>query len=113
IWKNSDLFVFFLSQRILPPVVTVLPFFVLARWSGTFDTHALLIVTHATFHLPLVVLLMRQRFAEIPAALEESAAVEGCGPARYFGTIALPIATPGLLACGLIVMSFSWNEFLF
>lgn len=112
-WRNSDLLVFFLSQRILPPVVTVLPFFVLARWSGTFDSFLLLIVTHATFHLPLVVLLMRNPFAEIPPALEESAAVEGCGPLRFFFTIALPMSVAPLMACTLIVLSFSWNEFLF
>jgi multiple sugar transport system permease protein len=112
-WRNSDLFVFFLSQRILPPVVTVLPFFILARYSGTFDSRLLLIAAHATFHLPLVVLLLRSQFAEIPAALEESAAVEGCGPLRFFLLIAGPASFASIMACTLVVMSFSWNEFLF
>lgn len=112
-WKNADLVLFFLSQRMLPPIVAVLPFYVMSRWSGTFDSRTLLSVVHATFHLPLIVLLMFLRFRELPTSLEESAFVEGCNVPRYFLAMALPITAPFVAICALLAFSFSWNEFLF
>jgi multiple sugar transport system permease protein len=112
-WSNADILLFFLSQRMLPPIVVVLPFYVLARWSGTFDSRLLLIVVHATFHMPLVVLLLFNQFRGMPEAIEESAAVEGCSIGRFFFAIAIPMAAPTIGAAALISLSFSWNEFLF
>src|SRR6187399_88166 len=34
IWKNRDIMVWFLSQRILPPVATVIPFYLVMRTLG-------------------------------------------------------------------------------
>ena len=112
-WKNENQLLFFLSQRILPPVVTVVPFYLMSRQLGLFDTLWILIAAHTTFNLPLVVLILRNGFADIPRELEEAAAVDGCSPLRIFLTIALPLSAPALSAATVIAFSFSWNEFLF
>src|SRR5262245_3996674 len=112
IWKNRDIMVWFLSQRILPPVATVIPFYLLMRAFGLLDTHLALILLNSTFVLPFVVVIMRQSFLDLPSELEEAALVDGCSHWGAFWRIALPLAAPAMTASGLIVFAFTWNEFL-
>jgi len=56
---------------------------------------------------------MRDYFRNISLELEESAAIDGASPYRIFWSIVLPLATPGLAATFLLVLVFSWNEYLF
>lgn len=111
--KNKDITVWFLSQRVLPPVVTVIPFFLMMRSASLLDTRTALVLANVTFILPFVVVIMRQTFADLPVELEESALVDG---ATHFGilrNISLPLAAPAIAATALIILAFTWNEFLF
>jgi len=111
--KNRDLTVWFLSQRVLPPVVVVIPFFLLMRTLKLLDTQLALILLNATFTLPFAVVISRQAFQELPAELEEAAAVDGCSDFTAFFRIAFPLAAPTLVAVAAICVAFTWNEFLF
>jgi len=112
-WKNRDIAVWFLSQRVLPPVATVVPFYLVMRTLGLLDTHFALILINATFTLPFVVVILRQTFLDLPSELEEAAFVDGAGYWGAFWRIALPLAAPSMAATGLIIFAFTWNEFLF
>lgn len=111
--KNKDLTIFFLSQRVLPPVVVLIPFFIILMRINLVDTWLGLILVNVTFNLPFGVLIMRSIFNEIPVDIEESAFVDGANDYQVFWRIALPLAKNGLLATALIVFAFSWNEALF
>jgi len=112
-WENREILLWFLSQRILPPIVTVIPFILLyVKW-GLYDTILGLTLAHATFTLPFAVLIVRDAFADLPSEIEESALVDGCSPFGAFRRIALPLALPAIVAALLICFAFSWNEFLF
>jgi multiple sugar transport system permease protein len=110
---NRDLTVWFLSQRVLPPVATVIPFYLVMRSLGLLDTQLALILINATFVLPFVVVIVRQTFMDLPIELEEAALVDGAGHFGSFWRIALPLAMPAIAATGLIIFAFAWNEFLF
>ncbi len=112
-WRNRDITVWFLSQRVLPPVATVIPFYLVMRTLGLLDTHLALILINATFVLPFVVVIMRQTFLDLPVELEEAALVDGTTYWGAFWRIALPLAAPTMAATGLIIFAFCWNEFLF
>jgi multiple sugar transport system permease protein len=112
-WKNRDITVWFLSQRVLPPVATVIPFYLIMRTFGLLDTHLALILINATFVLPFVVVILRQTFLDLPVELEEAALVDGAGHFGAFWRVALPLAAPSMAATGLIIFAFTWNEFLF
>jgi multiple sugar transport system permease protein len=112
-WRNRDITVWFLSQRVLPPVATVIPFYLTMRAFGLLDTHLALILINATFVIPYVVVIMRQTFLDLPVELEEAALIDGATHWGSFWRVALPLAAPSMAATGLIIFAFTWNEFLF
>jgi multiple sugar transport system permease protein len=110
---NRNLVSWFLSQRFLPPVATLIPFFLLLQRFDLLDTYTGMIIVNATFVMPFAVLIMRDFFADIPKDLEEAALVDGASHFQVFLRVALPIAGPALVAAGIICFTFAWNEFLF
>lgn len=112
-WKNRDITVWFLSQRILPPVATVIPFYLTMRYLGLLDTKLALILINATFVLPYVVVILRQTFLDLPVEIEEAALIDGADHWGAFWRVALPLAAPSMAAAGLIIFALTWNEFLF
>jgi multiple sugar transport system permease protein len=111
--KNPDITIWFLSQRVLPPVVVAIPFFLLARQFNALDKISTLIVLNTTFNLPFAVIIMSQLFKELPIELEQAAMVDGYSRIGAFFKVALPLSAPGLVATGIICLAFAWNEFMF
>lgn len=111
--SNRNINVWFLSQRVLPPVATIIPIFLMMRVFNLLDTRLALIIVNTTFNLPFVVVLMRQAFLDLPIELEEAALVDGAGFFTIFWKISLKLAAPSMVAAVLIVFAFTWNEFLF
>jgi multiple sugar transport system permease protein len=112
-WSNSDITIWFLSQRVLPPVATLIPFYIIFRSIGLLDTKTALILCNATFILPFVVVILRQTFLDLPVELEEAALVDGATHIQAFAQVALPLAAPAVAATAMIIFAFTWNEFLF
>ncbi len=112
-WSNDSMTTWFLSQRVLPPVVAVVPLFLIMRTLRLLDTQLGLVLINATFTLPLAVVIMNQMFNDLPFELEEAALVDGANQLQTFLQIALPLVAPGLVAAWILCLAFSWNEFLF
>jgi multiple sugar transport system permease protein len=113
-WMRShDISFFIISQRIMPPVVVVMAFFILFRKLFLLDTLAGLIIVYTAYALPIVVWFMQNYFRQVPLSLEEAALTDGASRFMIFWRIALPLTTPGLIATFLLAFSFSWNDFLF
>lgn len=112
-WSNADITVWFLSQRVLVPVATLIPFYLTFRTLGLLDTPLALILVNTTFVLPFVVVIMRQTFLDLPVELEEAALVDGASHFGAFWRVALPLAAPAAAATAMIIFAFTWNEFLF
>jgi multiple sugar transport system permease protein len=109
---NSDIQFWFISNRILPPVVAVLPIYIMFQQLHLLDTRTAVIATYVAVNLPIVVWLMRDFFAAVPIDLEESAEIDGASRQRIFWTIVLPLTKPGLVATSLLVFILAWNEYL-
>ena len=102
-----------LMVRMLPPIVSVIPLFLLARKFGLFDTYWILIAVYTLMGLPFVVWVMRVFIQEIPRSVEEAALVDGCTRMQVLFRISLPLMLPGLAATVVIIFMFAWNEYLF
>jgi len=102
-----------LSLRFLPPIAVVVPYFAVVRTVGLYDQPLALIFIYSLFNLPFTIWMLKGFLTEIPREIEEAALADGASRWTAFRHILLPLATPGLLAAGVIVFSFSWSEFLF
>ena len=111
--KNNDILFWIISQRILPPIVVVIPVYVMFQAVGLLDTHLALIILYAVANLPIVVWLMHDFFVNLPIELEESAQLDGATRLGIFWDIVLPLTRPGLAATTLLILVLNWNEYLF
>lgn len=110
-WISAGFLGWTLVFHMVPVLTLVGPWYVAFREIGLYDTLWALVVTHVTLNLPMTVWLMMAFFREIPPEIEEAALVDGCRPLQAFWRVALPLATPGLIAAGILAFIFSWNEF--
>lgn len=111
--RNGSLTTWFLSQRVLPPVIFVTPYFLIFLQLGLLDSLWGLILVNATFNLAFPVIILTQMFREVPIELEEAAQVDGESRLGIFLKIAVPLVLPGLVVSWILCLAFSWNEFLF
>ena len=102
-----------LAASMFPPIATVSPLFLLLSALGLRDTLFALIITYTTFSLPLAIWLLARFFDELPRELYVAARADGCTAFGALRRVILPLSAPGLLAAGLLVFVFCWNEFLF
>ncbi|HEY0321301.1 MAG TPA: carbohydrate ABC transporter permease [Pyrinomonadaceae bacterium] len=110
---DKHLSLWILSTRMFPPIVTVVPLFLMMRDVRLLDTRTSLIIVYTAFNLPFVVWMMRGFFSEIPRELEEAARVDGDSRLGALWRVVLPLVAPGLAATAVFCLIISWNEFLF
>lgn len=104
---------YILSTRFMPPIVTIIPLFVIFREFSLVNTLHGLILVYVMFNIPFSVWMMKGFFEEVPDSLIESAMIDGHTHAGAFFKIALPLVKPGLIAAAIFTMIVTWNELLF
>ena len=82
--QRENLMFWFLSTRMAPPIMVALPFFLISRNIGLYDTLSLLITVNVLTNLAWVVFMMRSFFDDIPIDIDESAMIDGTG---WFGAL--------------------------
>lgn len=110
---EADLMFFILSTRMLPPVVVVLPIFLMFNSLQLRNTFTGITLLYITSGLPFVVWMMKGFFDEIPPEYEEAAMVDGYSRLEAVWRIVLPEALPAMLATAVFVLISAWNEFVF
>jgi multiple sugar transport system permease protein len=102
-----------LSSRILPPVGTVIPFYLIFIRIGLIDTHIGLIIVFLTFNISLVIWIMSAFFDQVPKELDEAAIIDGCSVTGAFLRVALPLTAPGLATTAILCFLNAWNNFFY
>ncbi len=110
---KNDLMFFILSTRMLPPVVVVIPVFLMFRFIGMTDSHVTLILLYTAFNVSFAVWVLKGFIDEIPIEYEEAAMVDGYTRFQAFRKIILPQATTGIAATAVFCFIFAWNEYAF
>lgn len=100
---------FVVAVMAVPPVVLLIPKFLVLNTLGIFDTYTGMIV-------PLLfdaagIFIMKQFFESIPREVEEAARIDGAGVGRIFWYVVLPMSRPALITVTLLSFQGSWNEF--
>jgi multiple sugar transport system permease protein len=102
-----------LSTRMLPPIVTIVPLFLMLREAQLLNSLLGLAIVYTAFNLPFVVWMMRGFFDEVPREIEEAAMLDGETRVGALLRIVLPLVKPGLAATAVFCLVVAWNEFLF
>lgn len=111
--KKEDHAFFALSQKFLPAMAVVIPYFLMAALFNLLDTRLMLIICYTTFNIPFTIWMMRGFIEDLPRELEESAFIDGCTGMQTLQKIILPLVAPGLVATAIFCIINSWNEFVF
>ncbi len=110
---KNDLMFFILSTRMLPPIVVLIPIFVLFSSLGLKNSYTGLTLLYVSMNLPFVVWIMKGFFDEIPREYEEAAMIDGYSRLQAIYKIVIPEAIPAMAATAVFSMIISWNEFVF
>lgn len=103
----------YISLLIAPPVVFVIPYFILMARIGWAGTYQAMIVTLQTLAIPFSVWLLKSFMDDVPLDLEEAAWVDGASRPTAFFHIIIPLALPGIIVTSMFTFVFSWNNVLF
>ena len=106
------LFTVFAIGLMFPFAVAILPLFVLLRELNLLGNPLGVVLPQVAFGLPVTIVILRGFFRGIPAEVEESATLDGCGPARFFWRILLPMSRPALGTVSVLAVVGSWNNYL-
>jgi len=109
---ENDFMFFVLSTRMLPPIVVLIPVFVLFNDFNLRDSYIGLIILYTAFNLPFVVWIMKGFFDEIPKEYEDAAMLDGYSRLQAIYKIVLPEAIPAMAATAVFSIIISWNEFV-
>jgi len=113
-WKLDALFlVWALVIRTIPPIVFVVPLFIMFRELRLTNVRAILILAYQVYTLPLAIWMLLGFFRAIPRELEEAALTDGASRIQALLRIVYPLVTPGLAATAIFCIITTWNEFIY
>lgn len=101
-----------LFSYMFPPLLTLIPLYVLMVQVGLADTRTAVIISQLAVTMPLGIWLLWGFFDTMPFELEEAAMIDGCSRLGAFLRIILPLAVPGLITVGIFTFLISWNDFI-
>ncbi len=110
---KADLWFWFISNRMISPIVLALPIYALALQLKMLDTHLVLILIYLTFNLPIVIWICTDQFRSIPHEIEQAARLDGASQFIIFRKIYVPLGMPGIAVSAIFSFIFSWNELLY
>jgi multiple sugar transport system permease protein len=112
--KGNDTYLFIiLTTRMLPPIVVIIPIFLMFRISGLSGTYIGIILLYTAFNLPFTVWMMKSFFDELSTDVEDAARIDGSSERRVFFKICMPQVKAGIAATAVFGLILTWNEFLF
>jgi multiple sugar transport system permease protein len=104
---------FTLVSYMFPPILLVIPLFVVITGLGLADQLVSLALAHISFALPFCLWLMWGYMKSVPIALEEAAMIDGASRLGAFLWVVVPMALPGVMAIGVLSFLVSWNDYLY
>lgn len=112
--RGNDTYLFIiLTTRMMPPIVVIIPIFLMFRLSGLSGTYWGIILLYTAFNIPFSIWLVKSFFDELNPEIEDAARMDGSSEKRVFFGMCLPQILAGLAATFVFGLILTWNEFLF
>ncbi|MEZ8946235.1 carbohydrate ABC transporter permease [Vibrio sp. 10N.247.311.12] len=108
---KNVLFGMLVGSMAIPPVLSLIPYFMTVKFLGLLDNHMAVWLPFTT--TPFGIFLMRQHvIASIPKELLEAAKLDGAGEFRTYWSVVLPLMKPALATLAIVQFVFFWNMFM-
>lgn len=104
-------FYILLLGMMIPPVMLIIPQFIIVKNLHLLDNLWGLIVVYISVTLSMQTFLLRSFFETIPRELEEAVLVDGGTHWDIFRKIILPLSKPGLAVVAIFTFLYAWDEF--
>jgi len=109
--KPAFLLILLLTQ-VMPMTTLIVPLFVSFGNFGLLNNRIALIAVYSAIQLPLAIWLLLAYFNSVPKEIDEAARIDGCTGLQVLLRIILPLAKPGLMAVGLSISIWVWQELM-
>jgi glucose/mannose transport system permease protein len=110
-WANSFLFVLFLCAFV-PFQIIMIPLVVLIASTGLYGTTWAIAVIHAVLAMPLLTLIFRNFYKDIPPEIINAAIMDSGSFWRIFFEIILPMSGNIMIVVLILMITGVWNDFL-
>jgi len=112
--KGNDTYLFIiLTTRMMPPIVVIIPIFLMFRLTGLAGSYWGILMLYTAFNIPFSVWLIKSFFDELNPEIEDAARMDGASERRVFFGFCIPQILAGLSATFVFGLILTWNEFLF
>lgn len=108
---RKPIFILVILGMMIPPVMLIIPQFLVARNLALLDRLFGLVVVYVAMNLPMQTFLLKGFLEGIPADLEESAFMDGAGRWRVWWSILMPLSRPAISVATIFSFIFAWDEF--
>ncbi|MBN9796496.1 MULTISPECIES: carbohydrate ABC transporter permease [Pseudonocardia] len=102
-----------LFSRMLPGTLLIIPLFVLFAGLGMVNNLWSVTLVNIAATVPFTTWLMKGFVDSVPAELEQSAMIDGCGRLRALWYVVVPLLKPGIAATFVYASILTWGDFLF
>lgn len=109
---RSALMFMIVALMSIPLPSLLVPTFTLLASVGLINSLTGLALLYTAYQLPIVIWLLHGYFISLPVEIEHAAMIDGYSRLATLRKIVLPLSGPGLVAAGLFVLTFSWNDFV-
>ena len=106
------LFMAYVALLLIPWTLTLIPLFLTIQKLHLFNSWWALILPYSATAQPLLVLIFRGFFDQIPPELLESARIDGCSETRVLLKIVAPLTRPILMTGAILVTINVWGDYL-
>src|SRR5690606_15935990 len=96
----------------IPLPSLIVPTYTFAASMGLLDTQLILVLLYSAYQLPLAAWIIMGFLQSVPERIEHAALIDGYSRLGVLRHIVVPLAMPGLIAAGLFVLIFAWNDFI-
>ena len=103
---------FVISLMVVPPVVMIVPLFILYAQLGMNSTYQGIIILYTGLTMPFSVYLLTNFFKTVPHDIVESALIDGCSHFGIMLRIYIPLSAPALVTLIIVNALWMWNELL-
>ena len=109
---KNVLFLAYVALLLVPWTLTLIPLFLTIQKLHLFNSWWALVLPYAASAQPLLVLIFRGFFDQIPRELYESARVDGAAERQVLSRIVVPLTRPVLLTGAILVTINVWGDYL-